>query len=75
MTAAEHTPGFDDTDAYFEEKTAEWLRAGCRAVVIVDPKTKTVRIHRSSGGVDVTDAIAVEDVLPGWKLPLGEVFE
>jgi Uma2 family endonuclease len=66
------SPG--DTYSEIEEKTLDWLRAGVLAVVIVDPRTASVRVHRSSGATIVTDAIEVEDVIPGWKLSLSEVF-
>ncbi|HEV8433475.1 MAG TPA: Uma2 family endonuclease [Thermoanaerobaculia bacterium] len=66
------SPG--DTYSEVEEKTLAWLRAGVLAVVIVDPRTSTVRIHRTSGATNVTEAIEVDDVIPGWKLPLSEVF-
>lgn len=63
-------------DRYTEvqEKTTAWLRAGTRAVVIVDPRTKSARIHREGSAVDATDAIAIDDVIPGWRLPLTELF-
>lgn len=57
-----------------EEKTREWLRAGVRAVVVVDPENNTVRIHRPGAVETVTDAIEVADILPGWRLPLAELF-
>jgi Uma2 family endonuclease len=64
------------SDRYTEvdEKTIEWLNAGTRAVVIVDPSTKSARIHRSGRAVDATDAIVIDDILPGWRLPLAELF-
>lgn len=64
-------------DRYTEvqAKTAEWLRAGTLAVVIVDPETKSARIERSGSTVDVIDVIAIDDVIPGWRLPLDELFE
>jgi len=65
----------DDEPHDIAEKTREWLSAGCRAVVIVDPKTKSVRIHRVSGAIDATDAIEIDDVVPGWRMPLSEVFD
>lgn len=58
-----------------EEKAAKWLRGGTRAVIVVDPERQSVRIHRSSEIANVTDAIAVDDVVPGWRLPLAELFE
>ena len=66
------SPG--DTYSEIEEKTLDWLRAGVRAVVVVDPRTASVRIHRSSGATTVKDVIEIEDVIPGWKLALSEVF-
>ena len=59
-----------------EEKTLDWLRAGVRVVVIVDPRTKSARIHR--GTVDapiVIDVTGIEDAVPGWRLPLSEIFD
>ena len=63
-------------DRYTEvqRKASEWLRAGTRVVVIVDPEAKSARIHRPESSVDVTDAIEIEDVIPGWRLPLAELF-
>jgi Uma2 family endonuclease len=66
------SPG--DTYSEIEEKTLDWLRAGVRVVVVVDPRTASVRIHRSSGATTVNDVIEIEDVIPGWKLALSEVF-
>lgn len=64
-----------DTYMDFEEKLDDLLRGGTRAVVVVDPARQRVRIHRVSEIVDVTEAIAVDDVVPGWSLPMSEIFE
>jgi Uma2 family endonuclease len=83
------TPGFFEgpPDAVFEvvspsdsytevdEKTVEWLRAGARVVVIVDPRTRNINIHRAHGATHATDGIEIEDVIPGWKMPAAEVFD
>ena len=66
------SPG--DTYSEIEEKTLDWLRAGVLAVVIVDPRTSTVRVHRASGATNVAEAVELEEILPGWRLPLSEVF-
>lgn len=66
------SPG--DRYTEIEEKTLDWLRAGARAVVVVDPRTRSVRVHRSSGAVTVADVLEVDDVVPGWRLPLDELF-
>ena len=58
-----------------EEKAADWLRGGAHAVIVVDPARRSVRVHRAGDTVNVTDAIAIDDVVPGWRLPLSEIFE
>ena len=61
-----------------EEKVAEWLGAGARMVIVVNPRRRSVRVHRSlSDVIDLTqgDVIDGADVVPGWTLPLSEIFE
>jgi len=58
-----------------EEKADDLLRAGAQAVIVVDPNRRTVRIHRPNETVNVTDTLVVDDVVPGWRLPLAEIFE
>jgi Uma2 family endonuclease len=69
----------DDLASEVSFKTSQYLRAGVRAVVIVDPEKRIVYVHRSSGTDVVTTipetALEVEDVVSGWKLPLSEIFE
>src|SRR2546421_7499220 len=60
------SPGDSYTEV--EEKTSDWLRGGTRAVIVVDPARQSVRIHRASETVGVTDTISVDDVVPGWRL-------
>jgi Uma2 family endonuclease len=64
----------NDRYSQIEEKTLEWLRAGTRVVVVVDPATKSVRIHRLEGAINADTTLAVEDVIPGWKLQLAKLF-
>jgi Uma2 family endonuclease len=56
-------------------KTEQYLRAGTRAVVVVDPENRIVYVHRTSGPESVTTVLVVDDVVPGWKMPLSEIFE
>jgi len=65
----------NDTYSEIEEKTLDWLRAGVRVVVIIDPRTRSARIHRREGATPVTDAIEIDDVVPGWKLSLASIFD
>lgn len=64
-----------DPPSEVENKTAEYLRAGTAAVIVVDPETRTVRVFRKSGTVVVEEILAVDDVVPGWQMPLAEIFK
>lgn len=67
-----------DTYSEIEEKVADWLEAGTRAVVVVDPRRRTVKVHRSVTDAAVLsdkDTLAVDDVVPGWQMPVKDIFE
>jgi len=63
-------------NAYSEvlRKKDEYLRAGAQAVVIVDPDRELVEIHRPSGVITAHDILTVDDVVPGWRMPLSDIF-
>ena len=65
----------NDRYTEIDEKTRDWIRAGVEAVVIVDPDAKSARVERRGGGTPAVDVIEIDDVIPGWKLPLGELFD
>ncbi len=61
-----------------EEKLTEWLEAGARMVIVVNPRRRSVRVHRSpSDVIDLTEGDVIDgaDVVPGWTLPISEIFE
>ncbi len=64
-----------DTYTEVDEKTQEWLGAGTRAVVVVNPRRNTVRVHRSAGTETLAEVLAVDDVVPGWSMPFSEIFD
>ena len=67
-----------DSYSEVEEKVADWLDAGTRAVVVVDPRRRTVKVHRSVTDAEVLsdeDTLAVDEVVPGWQMPVREIFE
>ena len=66
-----------DTYSDVAEKALDWLDAGTRMVLVVDPRCHTVTVYRSSSNIVVLsehDAIDGADVVPGWKLPVREIF-
>jgi Uma2 family endonuclease len=67
------------TDSYGEvdEKVAEYLEAGCRMVVVVNPRRRTAAVYRSRSDIVLLredDSLDGGDVVPGWTLPLRDVF-
>jgi Uma2 family endonuclease len=60
-----------------EEKVFAWLLAGCRMVVVVNPRRHTATVYRSFKEVAVlskNDVLDGGDVVPRWTLPLRELF-
>ena len=60
-----------------EEKVAEWLAHGTRMVIVINPRQRTVKVHRSTTEVrhlTVDDTIDGEDVVPGWTMPVRALF-
>lgn len=66
-----------NTRAEIREKVLEYLAAGTRLVWVVEPRARTVTVYRSRtdlqrlGEREVLDG---GDVLPGFRLPLVELF-
>lgn len=60
-----------------EEKVATWLAHGTRMVLVLNPRQRTVAVHRPSADVrllTVGDTLDGSDVVPGWSLPVRELF-
>lgn len=65
------------TGPSIQEKVALYLAAGVRLVWVLDPARRVVRIHRSIGTEDVRteqEVLDGEDILPGFQLPVAELF-
>jgi Uma2 family endonuclease len=67
------------TDRWSEisEKVDLFLGIGVRLVWVVDPQTRKAHVYRKGREVKVVDAkgsLDGEDVLPGFALPLADVF-
>ena len=66
-----------DRPSEVAEKTEEWLRAGCRAVVVVDPATTSATVHRSGVATERFESeaeLSVSELLPGWAVALRDIF-
>ena len=59
-------------------KVAQWIDAGVRLVWVVDPETRVVVAHQPGGVAHLLregDILDGNDVLPGFRLPLSELFD
>ncbi len=68
----------NDRYAEVDEKVADWLEAGTLAVVVVNPRSRTVYVHRSLTDVAAlaeSDTLDVSDVVHGWRMPVKDIFE
>jgi len=66
-----------DSMTMMEDKVDELLRAGARAVWVVNPVRRTLTIHRSGAQPHVlrdTDTLDAADTLPGFKCTVSDLF-
>ena len=69
------SPG--DTYAEVEDKIADWLGAGTRLVVVVNPSIQTVALYYSRSDIRVLtidDVLDGGEVVPNWTLPVRDIF-
>ena len=67
-----------DLYAEVDEKVAEWIERGARVVFVVNPRRQTVAVHRARQPVRVLtedDVLEAEDLVPGWSLPVRNLFK
>ena len=60
-----------------EEKVDEYLQAGTRLVWVINPPTRSVRIHRPDGSInDIGEdgELDGEDVVPGFRCRVADLF-
>jgi len=58
-------------------KVQDWLGAGCAGVWVVDPHTRSISVYHADGSVAILrerDVLDGGDLLPGFLLPVAEVF-
>jgi len=68
----------DDRMGMVLAKVHRWLDAGCDTVWVIDPDKRTVSVHRKDEEPCVlgeSEVLSGGDLLPGFALPLAEVFE
>ncbi len=70
MSPSDSQPGMD-------AKVNSWLSAGCRMAVVVNPARRGAIVYRPDSEIlllSENDVLDGGDVVPGWRLPLRELF-
>lgn len=66
-----------DTVYEVEEKVAAWLAAGTSMVWVLNPKQRTLHVHRPNASLRVlseSDVLDGQDVVPGFRIKISEIF-
>jgi len=66
-------------DRVFEvdDKVQEWLNAGAALVWVVNPRPRTVTVHRQGGTATLlttNDVLTGEQVVPGFSIRVADIF-
>jgi Uma2 family endonuclease len=67
----------NDTVFEVDDKVQEWLTAGAGLVWVVNPRRRTVTVHRPSGApivLTVNDVLDGEQVVPGFSIRVADIF-
>ncbi len=68
------SPG--DSYVEVEDKVLDWLEAGTHMVIVVNPGKRVVSVYRALKAVVLTenDVLDGADVVPGWSVPVKDLF-
>jgi Uma2 family endonuclease len=67
----------NDRRSQVEAKALDWLIAGTRAVVVLDPPLRTATVCRARDDIRVLtdeERLDLGDVVPGWSACVGDLF-
>lgn len=68
----------DDALPALQEKAREWLAGGVQLVWLIDPIRRVVEVWRSDGQTATlsdSDILSGEDILPGFEMPVQELWK
>ena len=70
------SPGDSYTEV--EDKVFDWLNAGTRLVIVINPRRHVATVYRSLTDITMlseNDVLDGGDVVPGWSIPVREIFK
>jgi Uma2 family endonuclease len=60
-----------------EKNAVDYLKAGVRLAIVIDPEARTAALHRPNQSavlLAASDELTCEDIIPGFRLPLANLF-
>jgi Uma2 family endonuclease len=76
-TLVSEVPNETNTPEEVARKVADYFAAGCKLAWVIDPRARTAKAHTSAKKFKEIDESGTPDggkVLPGFKLPLAQLF-
>ena len=67
-----------DTYCYMEDKVRAWFEAGSGLVIVINAHNKSLMVHHSlmqAQMITIGDTLDGGDVLPGWSIPVADIFK
>ena len=67
-----------EREGHISEKIDDYLQYGCKMVVVIRPRTRRVEVHTPNRDVQILesgDVLDGGDAVPGWQLPVNDIFE
>ena len=67
---------FNENFALLEEKIRDWRRFGTPCVIVIDPQNEVATVHEAgtTRHLAIDDTLDAPTVLPGWSVPLRDLF-
>lgn len=66
-----------ETPKNIQKKVDKWFAFGVIVLILIDPKKRFVRVHRSSSNfvaLHENDTLVLDDILPGFSFPISRLF-
>ena len=67
-----------ERERHISQKVDDYLHYGCKMVVLIRPRTRRVEVHTPNQEVQILesgDVLDGGDAVPGWQLPIADIFE